>query len=72
MRPLDELARLWNDTRSRLPQGAWSWPLVAAAGGALLVLAGTSSSDVPAKPRPTLAVTPVAAPAPVRIRPGRT
>src|SRR5262245_16823704 len=46
MRRLDELARLWNDTRSRMPLGAWAWPLVAAAGGALLVLVGTSPSDV--------------------------
>jgi hypothetical protein len=49
MRPLDELARLWNDTRSRLPQGVrshgvwpayfvwWSWPLVAAGAAALLM-----------------------------------
>lgn len=45
MRPLDELARLWNDARSRLqngwaPRSAWIWPLVAAAGGALVVLIG--------------------------------
>jgi hypothetical protein len=55
MRPLDELARLWNDTLLRLPRApwfraAWSWPLAAAAGaGVLLTLAGTGSSPVPAQ-----------------------
>jgi hypothetical protein len=38
MRRLDGFARLWNDTRSRLPHGAWSWPLVAAAGGIVITL----------------------------------
>ena len=51
MRLLDELARLWNDTLLRMPQAQWvrvpwSWPLVAAAGAALLTLVGTSSSQV--------------------------
>jgi hypothetical protein len=51
MRRLDEFARLWNDTRSRLPRSArslsaWSWPLVAALGGAAIVLVGTGPSDV--------------------------
>jgi hypothetical protein len=53
MRPLDELARLWNDTLWRMPRASWlrapwSWPLaVAAGGGVLLTLAGTGSSQVP-------------------------
>jgi hypothetical protein len=38
MRRFDELARLWNDARARLPRSAWSWPLVAAAAGALVAL----------------------------------
>jgi hypothetical protein len=38
MRRLDELARLSNDVRARLPRSAWSWPLVAAAEGALVTL----------------------------------
>jgi hypothetical protein len=46
MRQLDEIARLWNDTRSRLPLSAWSWPLVAAIGGAVIVLVGTGPSDI--------------------------
>ena len=53
MRPLDECARLWNETLWRMPRaslvrGPWSWPLAAAAGGGLLLtLAGTGSSQVP-------------------------
>ena len=51
MRPLDELARLWNDTRLRMPQASWMqvpwlWPVAAAAGGVLLTLAATSASQV--------------------------
>ena len=60
MRRLDEVARFWNDTRSRLPQSAWSWPLVAGAAG-LLFVAITSSSGVPVEARSNAAVTPVAA-----------
>jgi hypothetical protein len=53
MRPLDELARLWNDTRLRMPRASWMqvlwpWPLAgAAAAGALLTLVATSASQVP-------------------------
>jgi hypothetical protein len=51
MRQLDDFARLWNDTRARLPQsawslGVWSWPLLAAGAGAVVVLIGTGPSDV--------------------------
>jgi hypothetical protein len=46
MRRLDEVARLWNDTRSRLPRSAWSWPLLAAIGSAVIVLVSTGPSDV--------------------------
>jgi len=60
MRRLDEVARFWNDTRSRLPQSAWSWPLVAGAAGVLFV-AITGSSGVPVEARSNAAVTPVAA-----------
>jgi hypothetical protein len=60
MRRLDEVARFWNDTRLRLPQSAWSWPLVAGAAGVLFV-AITSSSGVPVEARSNAAVTPVAA-----------
>jgi hypothetical protein len=53
MRPVDELIRLWNDTLPRLPRPQrmpWSWPLAAAAGGALLTFVTTSSSQVPTAP----------------------
>ncbi len=61
MRPFDELARLWNDTRSRLPQSVWAWPLVAATGGALFVLVGTSWSEQPAEATAHIAAAPIAA-----------
>src|SRR6185503_18033671 len=61
MRQLDEFARLWNDTRARLPQSAWSWPLVAAVGGAVIVLAGTSPSDVGTASIATVAEVPIEA-----------
>jgi hypothetical protein len=61
MRRLDELARLWNDTRSRLPQSAWSWPLAAAVGGAAIVLLGTSPSDVGTASNASLATVPIGA-----------
>lgn len=48
MRRLDEVARFWNDTRSRLPQGAWSWPMVAAGAGALVIVLGTAAWERPA------------------------
>src|SRR5262245_7982422 len=48
MRRLDELSRFCNELRSRLPQSAWSWPLIAAVAGALFVLIGTSPPDGPA------------------------
>jgi hypothetical protein len=60
MRRLDEVARFWNDTRSRLPQSAWSWPLGAAAVGGLLIVI-TSSSGVPVEAGSNAVVTPVAA-----------
>jgi hypothetical protein len=50
MRPVDEVARLWNDTLLRLPRPQrmpWSWPLAAAAGGALLTFVTAGSSQVP-------------------------
>ena len=55
MRPLDELARLGNDALLRLPRASFlqvprSWPLAAAAGGALLTLVGTGSSQVASQP----------------------
>jgi hypothetical protein len=59
MRPLDELARFWNDMRSRMPQSAWSWPLVAAAAGALFVLIGVGSSERPAEANANVAAAPV-------------
>jgi hypothetical protein len=54
MRPLDELARLWNDTRLRMPRASWMrvpwpWPVAAAACGVLLTLAATSASQVPSE-----------------------
>ena len=61
MRQLDEFARLWNDTRARLPQSAWSWPLVAAVGGAVVVLVGTSPSDVGTASNATVAEVPIEA-----------
>ena len=56
MRPLDETARLLNDTLLRMPRASgfrasWSWPVLAAAGGALLTLVATSASQVPAESR---------------------
>lgn len=60
MRRFDEIARFWDDTRSRLPSTAWSWPLVAGAAG-VLVIAVAGSSGVPVEARPNTAVTPVAA-----------
>lgn len=56
----DETARFWNDMRSRLPQSAWSWPLVAGTAG-LLFMAITSLSGIPVEARSSGAVTPVAA-----------
>jgi hypothetical protein len=66
MRQLDDVARLWNDTRARLPQGAWppcswSWPLMAAAAGAVVVLIGTSPSDVGTASTTAIAQAPVEA-----------
>ena len=61
MRQLDEFARLWNDTRARLPRSAWSWPLVAAVGGAVIVLVGTSPSDVGTASIATVAEVPIEA-----------
>jgi hypothetical protein len=61
MRPLDELARLWNDTRSRMPRGAWSWPLAAAAAGAVVVLIGGGTPDLIAGSNTSLASVPSAA-----------
>jgi hypothetical protein len=64
MRPLDELARLWNDTRSRLPQGGrshvvwpsyfgwWSWPLVAAGTAALAMTIVPPSPERQAAAKP--------------------
>jgi hypothetical protein len=68
MRRLDEFARLWNDTRSRLPRSAWwlsawSWPLVAALGGAAIVLVGTGPSDVGTASNASVADVPAEAPA---------
>ena len=60
MRRFDEVARFWNDTRSRLPSTAWSWPLVAGTAG-VLVMAITSSSGVPVQARSSAEVPPVAA-----------
>jgi hypothetical protein len=65
MPPLDEFARLWNDTRSRMQpslssHAAWSWPLAAAAGSAMLTLIGTSSPGVPTESQSSLPATPVA------------
>jgi hypothetical protein len=59
MRRFDEVPRFLNDTRSRLPQSAWSWPLVAATAGALF-MAITSSSGVPVEAGSNTAVTLVA------------
>jgi hypothetical protein len=65
MRLVDELARLWNDTRMRLPPSAWSWPLIAAAGGALLVLVGPGWPERPgeatAQASANVAAAPIAA-----------
>jgi hypothetical protein len=63
MRPLDELARLWNDTGSRMPRASWMqvpWPLpvAGAAGGALLTLIATSASQVPSEPNRQLFASP--------------
>jgi hypothetical protein len=61
MRQLDEFARLWNDARSRLPLSAWSWPLVAAVGGAVIVLVGTSQSGIGTASNATVAEAPIKA-----------
>ena len=61
MRPLDELARLWNDTLSRMPRSAWSWPLAAAAAGAVVVLIGSGTPDLIAGSNTSLAAAPAAA-----------
>jgi hypothetical protein len=66
MRPLDEFTCLWNDTRARMPQSAWtraswSWPIAAAAGGAMLTLIGTSWPGVPTELQASAPATPVAA-----------
>ena len=45
MRPVDELARLWNDTRMRMRQSLWLWPLLAAAAGALVIVIGVAISE---------------------------
>jgi hypothetical protein len=65
MRPLDEHARLGNDTTIRMPPGTffrvpWSWPLAAAAGGALMAFVGTGSTQVALQPsEPRVAADPV-------------
>ena len=68
MRRLDELVRLSNDVRSRLPRGAWSWPLVAAAAGALVTLVASppavstaSDGTVGLASNATVATTPIEA-----------
>jgi hypothetical protein len=61
MRPLDELARLWNDTLSRMPRSAWSWSLAAAAAGAVVVLIGSGTPDLIAGSNTSLAAAPAAA-----------
>ena len=43
MRRLDDLARLWNDTRAGMQRGAWAWPVATAVAGAMITLIGTSS-----------------------------
>src|SRR5262245_12820383 len=68
MRLFDEFARLWNDTRSRMPQIAWSrthwiWPLAAAVAGALLVLIGARLPGWPVEADADSVVTTLAAPA---------
>ncbi|HZO44476.1 MAG TPA: hypothetical protein VFB68_01210 [Xanthobacteraceae bacterium] len=59
MRRFDEVALFWNDARARLPQGAWSWPLIAATAGAMFT-AITSSSVVPVEAGSDAAMTTVA------------
>ena len=59
MRRFDEVARFWNDTRSRLPSTVWSWPLVAGTAG-VLVMAITGSSGLPVEARSDTAITPAA------------
>jgi hypothetical protein len=65
MRPLDEFVCLWNDTRARMPRSAWScpawsWPIAAAAGAAMLTLIGTSSTVVPTEAKSSTLETPPA------------
>jgi hypothetical protein len=65
MRPLDEFACLWNDTRARMPPSAWSWsawswPVAAAAGAAMLTLIGTSSTVIPTEAKSSTLETPPA------------
>ena len=65
MRRFDELIGFWHETRLRLLQSAWAWPLVAAAGGGLFVLISMNASEGPAE-----ATASVAAAAPVVARAG--
>jgi hypothetical protein len=65
MRRLDELTRLSNDVCARLPRSAWSWPLVAAAAGALVTLVASppevsTASDATVGIASHAAVTPAA------------
>jgi hypothetical protein len=60
MRPVDELARFWSDTQTRMPTGSWLWLLAAVSGSALLTLIGAGSSEAPAEAKVTVAVAPAA------------
>lgn len=61
MRRFDELVRFCSDKRLRLPQSAWSWPLVAAGSGALFLLVGASWPDRPVGATANVAAAPVVA-----------
>lgn len=58
MRPVDELAHFWNDTRSRMPQGSWLWALAAVGGVTVLALVATTSSEAPAESNAAIAAAP--------------
>jgi hypothetical protein len=60
MRPVDELARFWSDTQTRMPRGSWLWLLAAVSGSALLALIGAGLSEAPAEAKVTSAAAPAA------------
>jgi hypothetical protein len=58
MRPFDELARFWHDTRWRMPHGSWLWAVAAVGGVTALALVATGSSEAPAEANAAVAMAP--------------